>query len=250
MPIYQGLARIYDRLMEGVDYQEWANNILTLTKRYREKTESVLDLACGTGNTSIPLAKFGWRVTGIDISLPMLQQARNKASEAKEDIIFLQQDMREIELTREFDLVVCFQDGLNYLLSREELDKALRSVYDKLVPGGLFIFDLNLVEKYSKTKGEISYIETEDYSLVYQTNFLPEGQIWEINVTGFVKEDAKYIKFHEIHREKHHHLEDVKQSLQTTGFYVLDVCDSFSLDAPEEDSRRIFVVAQKVEGRE
>ncbi|MGI6712475.1 MAG: class I SAM-dependent DNA methyltransferase [Bacillota bacterium] len=83
MSIYQGLALIYDSLMENIDYQEWAEYIKTLTGKYRKEISSVLDIACGTGNTSIPLAQYGWRVTGVDISLPMLQQARNKAGEAR-----------------------------------------------------------------------------------------------------------------------------------------------------------------------
>lgn len=251
MSIYQGLALIYDQLMESIDYQEWAQYIKTLSEKYNKEIESVLDIACGTGNTSIPLAQMGWRVTGVDLSLPMLQHARKKAAEAKMEIIFLQQDIRELELSREFDLVTCFQDGLNYLINKEELARCFQSINKTLSDDGIFIFDLNLVEKYSySAKEEISFVDTEEFSLIYETCYLADQEIWEIRVTGFVRgEDHDYGKFKEVHQEKHHHLKDVEVILGETGFKVLDVFNAFSFEPPSEASRRIFVVAQKTEGR-
>lgn len=251
LSIYQGLAQIYDKLMESVDYQGWAEYIKLLSEKYGKEMGSALDIACGTGNTSIPLAQLGWRVTGVDLSLPMLQQARRKAGEAKMDIIFLQQDIRELELTREYDLVTCFQDGLNYLLSKEDLEQTFLRINKTMSMDGLFIFDLNLVEKYSfSARGEISFADTEDFSLVYETSYLADQEVWEIKVTGFVKEDQRYAKFQEVHQEKQHHLADVQDSLRSAGFKILDVFSAFSLAPPSADSRRIFIVAQKTEGRE
>lgn len=251
MASYHGLASIYDMLMEGVDYTEWANYINQLTEKYQVEVNSVLDIACGTGNTSIPLAQLGWRVTGVDLSQQMLQHARKKASENQADVIFLQQDIRDMELTYYYDLVTCFQDGLNYLLSTEELEQTFKNVNKYLNPGGLFIFDLNLVAKYSGLSSEeTSFIDTEDFSLVYETKYMHDNEIWEIQVTGFVKDDITYSKFQEIHKEKHHHLEDVKESLSSADFKVLDIFEAFSLAPPQANSRRIFIVAQKNEGVE
>lgn len=251
MAIYQGLSRIYDELMASVDYDQWAEYIISICNRSGKEVSSVLDIACGTGNTSIPLAKQGWRVTGVDISLPMLQQARKKAAEAKEDVLFLQQDIKQLDFVREFDLVTCYQDGLNYLLSENELEQAFQGIYNLLSPGGLFIFDLNLVEKYaSSASGEISFIDMEEYSLIYETGYDAKKRIWEIKVTGFIREEQQYTKFQETHQEMHHHLEDVQKSLVNVGFEVKNVFAAFSFDAPQPNDRRIFIVAQKDEGRE
>ncbi|MGI6066248.1 MAG: class I SAM-dependent DNA methyltransferase [Bacillota bacterium] len=251
MAIYHGLARIYDELMASIDYEQWAEYITSIVRRSEKEVASVLDIACGTGSTSIPLAKQGWRVTGVDISLPMLQQARRKAADAKEDVLFLQQDIRQLDFVREFDLVTCFQDGLNYLLSEEELNQAFQGIYNLLSPGGLFIFDLNLVEKYSfSASNEISFIDMEEYSLIYETSYDPANRIWEIKVTGFIREEQQYSKFQEIHQEMHHQPEDVEKSLVNAGFNVKDKFSAFTFDAPQPDDRRIFIVAQKDEGRE
>src|SRR5258707_7751661 len=48
----------------------------------------VLDVACGTGNTAIPEARAGARVTGVDIAPNLLEQARARAAAERLDIIF------------------------------------------------------------------------------------------------------------------------------------------------------------------
>lgn len=251
MAIYQGLAKIYDVLMSGIDYEEWADYINSLVAKYNREIGGVLDIACGTGSTSIPLAKRNWRVTGVDLSLPMLQQARRKAGDEKVEVLFLQQDIRQLEFSRGFDLVTCYQDGLNYLLTTDDLNQTFRSVFSVLNPGGLFIFDLNMVEKYSAAAtGETSFFDSEAFSLIYETTYEPFEEIWQIKVTGFVKEEEGYQKFQEVHQEKHHHLEQVKTSLATAGFHLLDVLEAFSLNPPQDDTRRIFIVAGKDEERE
>jgi len=246
MTIYQGLSKIYDQLMSGIDYEAYADYIDSLAIRHRLPVGGVLDIACGTGSTSIPLAKRGWRVTGVDLSLPMLQQARRKASEENLEILFLQQDIRELDFSRGFDLVTCYQDGLNYLVSNEDLKQTFHSVFNVLNPGGLFIFDLNLVEKYSAAaRGEISFFDSEPFSLIYETTYDPEAEIWQIKVTGFVREDKDYQKFQEVHQEKQHHLPEVERALASAGFRLLDVLEAYSLQPPKDDTRRIFLVAGK-----
>jgi hypothetical protein len=156
-----------------------------------------------------------------------------------------------LELAREFELVTCFQDGLNYLLTQEELEQTFYSVFNRLVDQGLFIFDLSLEEKFSELDiGKTNFIDKEDYSLVYQTDYLSEKAIWVIKITGFVKEDQKYIKFQESHQKKYHGLGSVKRSLELVGFKVLDVFEAFSLEMPHNGSNRVFIIAQKNEGRE
>jgi 2-polyprenyl-3-methyl-5-hydroxy-6-metoxy-1,4-benzoquinol methylase len=67
----------------------------------------VLELACGTGRLSVPLAKDGHEVLGLDISDAMLRAARAKAEAARVRIDFVQTDMRSFELGREFAWPSC-----------------------------------------------------------------------------------------------------------------------------------------------
>ncbi|TYS59529.1 class I SAM-dependent methyltransferase [Sutcliffiella horikoshii] len=99
----------------------------------------ILDLCCGSGRHSRWLANRSHQVTGIDLSLVLLEEAR-KASE-KEAIVYERADMREIAYKEEFDVVVNLFTSFGYFDEDEENEKVLKKVYEALVPGGYFLFD-------------------------------------------------------------------------------------------------------------
>ena len=67
-------------MMSGVDYEAWADYILSAAKRFGFLPETALDLACGTGSTTLPLARRGVRMTGLDLAPAMLKIAEEKAA--------------------------------------------------------------------------------------------------------------------------------------------------------------------------
>ena len=89
---YSDFAYIYDSLMHrDINYEKWADYIENLFDMYGVNPNLVCDLACGTGNITIPLARRGYDMTGVDISEDMLNIARNKAEGL--NILFLNQSM-------------------------------------------------------------------------------------------------------------------------------------------------------------
>jgi SAM-dependent methyltransferase len=102
----------------------------------------VLELACGTGRLSVPLAKDGHELVGIDTSAAMLRTARRKAEAAGLTIEFVEQDMRSFELSRAFPLVFVSCNSLCHLTTNEELTGVLRRIARHLAPGGLLAFDI------------------------------------------------------------------------------------------------------------
>ena len=117
---YESFARVYDELMDNVPYVEWAEFYVDILKRNGAEEGLVCELGCGTGNMTELLAGAGYDMIGIDNSEEMLLIAREKAAE-RQEILYLQQDMREFELYGTVRACVSVCDCVNYVLDGEEL---------------------------------------------------------------------------------------------------------------------------------
>jgi SAM-dependent methyltransferase len=172
----------------------------------------------------------------------MLEAAAEKSAAAQLSLNFIQADMREFVLPREVGLVVAFQDGLNYLLTEEDLRRTMQAVHKALQPGGLFIFDINRVEKLAGTTGS-SHVETEEFTLIWESSFL-DPDVWEISVTGFVPAgDGLYRRFSERHKERVISMAEVCSALRSAGLTLRAVHKAFSLKPPDDEAQRVFFVA-------
>jgi SAM-dependent methyltransferase len=100
----------------------------------------ILELACGTGRLTIPLARDGHDVVGLDASSAMLRSAKSKTDGL--DIMFVHSDMRNFDLGRRFPLIILSCNSLAHLTSNEDLKAGLDRVAKHLAPGGVFAFDV------------------------------------------------------------------------------------------------------------
>ncbi len=99
----------------------------------------ILDLACGTGRLTIPLAKSGLQVTGLDKSRAMLSRAKENGKDL--DIHWIHGDITGYELDKSFDLITLAGNSFQALLTPEEQQKLFSCVKNHLKPSGLFAFD-------------------------------------------------------------------------------------------------------------
>ena len=243
MANYEGLAQIYDFMMVGVDYDAWADYVLEAAARFGVTPKSALDLACGTGSTTIPLAKRGVAVTGLDLAPAMLAIAAQKAGEEELAIPFVEKNMLSLDYEEEFDMIVSFQDGINYLTGEGDFFQLAAGVARGLKPGGIFLFDLNRVDHYSDS--ETTVIDLDDQYLVYENSYDAVKRIWHINLTGFLREGELYRKFEEIHEEKNHDWEEVRAALAAEGLTIAAVWRIFTMEDAVDSDRRVLVVAKK-----
>ena len=98
MDQYRDFAFVYDELMDDVDYDGWVNYIEQIIKNENAEVKNILELACGTGNITIPLAKKNYDIAGIDISDEMLNVARSKGEKQGIDLVLLEQDALAMDL--------------------------------------------------------------------------------------------------------------------------------------------------------
>jgi SAM-dependent methyltransferase len=108
----------------------------------------ILDLCCGHGRHTIPLAQHGYRMTGQDLSEIFLLQARTDAEAQGVQVQWVHSDMREIPFEDEFDAVINIYVSFGYLENEAEDQKVLQQVYKALKPGGLFVIEFINREYY------------------------------------------------------------------------------------------------------
>jgi SAM-dependent methyltransferase len=104
--------------------------------------QPVLELACGTGRITIVLAEKGVQMTGLDVSPPMLSQARAKAAARRVDARWIQADCRDFRLDRKFRLIFIPFNSITHLHNLESLSAFFSCVRAHLAERGRFLIDV------------------------------------------------------------------------------------------------------------
>lgn len=245
---YRGFAEIYDRVMRHVGYQMWADYVGELCRLYQVAPQTALDLACGTGSTTFPLARMGIQVTGLDRSPEMLARARRRAAGAGLGVAFREGDMRRFEVDSPVDLVTCLYDSINYVLVPEELVSVCNCVFRALRPGGLFIFDANTPYRLSSVDDEPMFFDEEDFCLVWRNSYDPLTMIWRAELTGFVRRRELFERFREVHEERAYAPQELADAVTRGGLELLGMFGAFGFDAVDERTARVYVVARRPQG--
>lgn len=263
MRSYRQFAAVYDRLMEDMPYSDW----MSFARRCWDKygiPKTVVDLGCGTGNLSIPLARSGFSVFGIDLSPEMLSVARSKWDEPytrglKEEagtVRWLQQDMRDWDLPMPVDSVISFCDSLNYLTEQADIQATFRQTYAGLIQGGLFLFDVHAPKQLERYAEEQPFVYDEkDVAYLWTSEYDSNRMEIEHSLTFFILEEAAsrsagngsplYSRFEESHVQRAYDPQWIAEQLERTGFELLHRCADFTWDKPNEASERLFFVARK-----
>ena len=113
---------------------------------YEEETRKagghVLELACGTGRLTIPIAQSGVEIVGLDLSASMLAHARTKAKAVGVEIEFVEGDCRSFDLGRKFSLIFMAFNSMQHLHDHASLSALFANVRKHLAEGGRFVFDV------------------------------------------------------------------------------------------------------------
>ncbi|MDE6893565.1 MAG: class I SAM-dependent methyltransferase, partial [Lachnospiraceae bacterium] len=207
----------------------------------------VLDLGCGTGTLTELLYQKGYDMIGVDYSEEMLGIALEKKESSGSEILYLCQDMRELDLYSTVGTVVCVCDSVNYLLEKDEVEETFALVNNYLYPGGLFIFDFNTVYKYEKVIGDAVIAENRDAcSFIWENYYHGEERLNEYDLTIFVQEEGElFRRFTETHFQRGYTLEEMKGFVEKAGMEIVLVLDADTRKEPEEKSERIYIAARE-----
>ena len=205
----------------------------------------ILDLGCGTGKMTRLMSEQGYDMTGIDNAAEMLQIAAMEPGEVP--ILYLLQDMQDLELDGCVRAVYSVCDCVNYVLDEEELQQAFSRVHEYLEEDGVFIFDVNTSYKYTKLLAENTFAESRDEgSFIWDNYYDEEERINEYDLTLFIPEgDELYRRYTETHYQRNYETATLLKLLKNAGFTDICVYDDYT-DAPLcETSERAVFVAKK-----
>lgn len=243
--IYDLIAPIYDRINGEIDYTEWADFLeKVFISHMNKKPELVLDLGCGTGRMTVELANRGYDMTGVDYSPEMLDKARNRAEKYGKDILWICQDMCEFELYGTVDAAVSCLDCINHLTDPQELDACLDLVHNYLIPGGIFVFDINGKYKFENIYADNSYVmENGEDMCVWQNGYNPKSKLCDFYITLFSKCGNSYSRFDEIQTERMYTLRSIKSHLKRAGFDFIGAYSDFNFTEASDSDERIYIAA-------
>ncbi len=240
---YNAFANVYDRLTDNIEYEKRADYISALFERYGiGGKEPILDLACGTGSLTIELAKRGFDMIGTDSAYAMLSQAQNKKYEENVDVLFLCQDMTELDLYGTISGAVCMLDSLNHLESAADVEKTIKKVGLFMEHDGIFIFDVNTVYKHREILADNTFVyDCDDVYCVWQ-NSLNDDDSVDISLDIFEAEDGAYYRNFEEFSEKAYPIEAYKKWLADADFEFLHIFDEMSdRELNDKTQRAVFV---------
>ena len=208
--------------------------------------QRVLDIGCGTGRHSIQLAKFGARMTGLDLSEGMLNKAREFAQKENVSIELIHCDAAEFQFPEQFDHAICLCEGALGLLGTDDDPSTrdlviLQNVHRCLKPGALFILTvlngLKKVREHSQKDihaGRFDPVHLVSYDRVPVKE---EGKTKELTV-----------------REKGFAPAELIQLLTRAGFRTLHLwggtAGSWNKDVLDLDEYEIMVIAEKADSGE
>ena len=137
--VFLDYSKYYDLLYKDKDYKAEANFIIDLIRKNHPSAQTILNLGCGTGQHDFFLADAGYRVTGIDLSLEMINIAKNKNTSSKCN--FIHGDARNLKLGTKFDVVISLFHVLSYQTSNSDVSNFLNTVSSLLNDEGISILD-------------------------------------------------------------------------------------------------------------
>jgi SAM-dependent methyltransferase len=149
---------------------------------------AVLEVACGTGRITLPIARDGVDVTGLDVSRPMLEQARRKSAAAGLNIEWLEQDCRDIRHPRLFALVFSATNAMQHLLDLESTYAFLQSAKRMLQPDGQLILDV-----FNPHPAKLA--RTAETRYIHKTIVSSSGDNIRVDVASHYRSDVQVLHF-------------------------------------------------------
>jgi SAM-dependent methyltransferase len=226
---YDSYSKVYDEVM-GKEYQLIYKNLIKKSLgKSNIKNKKILELGCGTGIILSSLSNNN-KTFGVDISPEMIKIAKKNDKKSTYSIM----NMVNFKLPYFYDIIFCSFDSINHLLNINDWKKTFKAVKKHLNPKGIFIFDFNTIDKFSKINNRTVIRKIKNNYIIMETRAHDNKCVWDISI--FLKEKDNYKLF----KEK------ITEATFPKGQIIQILKKYFrNIEVVKEDKDRVFISAKK-----
>jgi ubiquinone/menaquinone biosynthesis C-methylase UbiE len=247
------MEKYNDPELYDLQYENYMSDFPLLLEWAKRQGGPIVDLACGTGRTAIPLAEQGFEIIGVDLNEGMLNRAKEKAKTKKLRIEWILQDCTKLSLHTTCPFMYMTGNSFQHFLTNESQDQLLKSAHRHLDENGIFIFGTRfpkLSELLYKEESTQIYIDARNRKVTERTTeeYNPLTQILLCTSTREILNDQGEIT--SVERDsialRYVFPKEMERLLQQNGFTILHVYGSWNKDPLGEASNEMIYVCKKV----
>ena len=201
---------------------------------------TILDLGCGPGRHSLPLAASGYAVTAVDTSQTLLEHL--EAARGDLPIEILQQDMRDFVRPDHFDLALVMWTSFGYFNDEADHARVLDNIHQSLKPGGRLVLDLVGVETLARTLEPAHVTEYDDGRLLLERPMLTDNMT-RLDNEWLLIDGESVMRTEFSHRVWS--AGDLQSLLTRHGFNVVAIYGDYDGADYDLEAERMIVIAEK-----
>ncbi len=201
----------------------------------------ILDLCCGQGRHSVPLARAGYRVTGLDRSPYLLEKAKARSGKAGVDIDWVQGDMRSLPWRGHFDACLNLFTSFGYFSDYAENLEVLSQIDQALKPGGQLLLDVSNRDYHLLRLYPSTWQRVGQAFILEETHFDPATCRFTTTFTWVEGEKRESLT----HSVRHYTAPELRDMLHRVGLMPVATYGDFDGREMDLDSRRLIIVAHK-----
>ncbi|MFE7062521.1 class I SAM-dependent methyltransferase [Sutcliffiella sp. NPDC057660] len=219
--------------------------------KWANKTEGpIIDIACGTGRATIPLAEAGFEMIGVDINGKMLDEAKRKAAELLIPIQWEEQDCTDFQLEAKSNLIFTVGNSFQHFLTNEAQDMLLKSVGKHLEMGGIFIFGTRF-----PSSEELLQPSTEEYWRSYKDGDTQQKvDVYTISEYDPIEQLQHYTTIRRMKESeastritlRYTYPKEMERLLTKHGFKILHVFQDLKETPLSKDAYQMVCICEKV----